>query len=108
MIKIAIPTDDRSQISEHTGLAGFFAIASILDDNMTHLEFRYNPRHQHENIGQHNHEETIALLNDCDVLLVRNIGKYLKNELMAKRKNIIHTTSNSIGEAIKRYLGGNI
>jgi predicted Fe-Mo cluster-binding NifX family protein len=108
MIKIAIPTDDRSQVSEHTGRARFFAIATIQDDNLTHLEYRNNPPHKHTEIGQHDHKETIALLNDCETLLVRNIGKHLKNELLDNQINIIQTTSKSIGEAIKRYLGASM
>lgn len=104
MIKIAIPTDDKLHISEHTGRATFFAIATIEDGNMAHLEFRENPQHHHEPDEAHSHAETVAMIKDCDIILVRKIGKYLNNELKAEHKKIALTTSTSIGEGIKRYL----
>jgi len=103
-MKIAIPTDDRTHISEHTGRATFFAIASIENGNMTHLDFRVNPPHQHTHEGEHDHAETVNLLSDCETILVRNIGKNLKSELLARHIKIEFTNSQSIGEGIKRYL----
>lgn len=104
MLKIALPTDDKTQISGHTGKATFFAIASIENGNMTHLEFRENPQHHHGTGGEHIHAETVAIIKDCDIIIVGKIGKYLKNELQAEGKKIVLTSSASIGEGIKRYL----
>ncbi len=104
MMKIAIPTDDRSHIAEQTCRATFFAIATIEDGNMTHLEFRENPSHQHVADGEHSHSETANLIKDCDIVLARKIGKYFKNELELHYKKIVLTSSSSIGEGIKRYL----
>jgi predicted Fe-Mo cluster-binding NifX family protein len=108
MMKIAIPSDDRSNVSEHTGRATFFAIASIEDENMTHLEFRDNPPREHGADGEHYHSATVSTIKDCEIVIVRNIGKKLRGELQAQNKKIVFTSSNSIGESVKRYLGSTI
>jgi len=102
-MKIAIPTLDRITIFERTGQTPLFAIVTVDQLNITHIEYRANPPHEHSG-GAHRHPEFVTLLNDCDLLLVRKIGKHLKNELNVAGIKYEITTAERIGSAIHQYL----
>jgi len=100
---IAIPTSDRIMIFDRTGQAPIFAIVTVDQLNITHIEYRLNPPHEHSG-GQHSHGEIVELLTDCDLLLVRKIGKHLKNDLDAAGIKYQITTADQVGSAIHQYL----
>lgn len=105
MIKIAIPTSDKTSVHERTGQAAFFAVATIQNNSISHLDFRPNPPHMHdEDDLKHSHHEIIQLLEDCKVLLARNIGKNMKDALDQAGVAYEKTSEESIGDAISRYL----
>ena len=107
-MKIAIPTSDRKMIFDRTGQTPLFAIVTVDQLNITHIEYRPNPPHEHSGSkhsgGEHSHTELITLLNDCDLLLVRKIGEYLKAELDAGGIKYEITKAGQIGSAIHQYL----
>jgi len=102
-MKIALPTSDRILIFERTGQTPLFAIVTIDQLNITHIEYRINPPHEHSG-GEHSHTEMVELLKDCDLLLVRKIGKHLKSDLDAAGIKYEFTTADQIGGAIHQYL----
>jgi predicted Fe-Mo cluster-binding NifX family protein len=105
MIKIAIPTSDKTSVHQRTGQATFFAVATIQDNSISHLEFRLNPPHIHnEDDHQHSHHQIIQLLEDCNVLLVKHIGKYMRHALDEAGLEYEKTSEESIGDAIRHYL----
>jgi predicted Fe-Mo cluster-binding NifX family protein len=105
MIKIAIPTSDKTSVDEHTGQATFFAIATIQNNSIGHLEFRPNPPHEHnEQSGGHSHHQISELLNDCKVMLVKNIDKDMIAALSEAGIPYEETGEDSIANAIRYYL----
>ena len=105
MIKIAIPTSDKTSVDELTEPAAFFAIATIQNNSISHLEFRPNPPHEHnEQSGGHSHHQISELLNDCKVVLVKNIDKNMIAALDQAGIPYEKTGEDSIANAIRYYL----
>jgi len=102
-MKIALPTSDRILIFERTGQTPLFAIVTIDQLNVTHIEYRINPPHEHSN-REHSHSEIVNLLHDCDLVLLRKIGKHLKSDLDAAGIKYEITSADQIGSAIHQYL----
>lgn len=102
-MKIAIPTSDQVKVFERTGHAPFFAVATIEELNITHIAFITNPPHKHLE-GDHSHQEIVDLLKDCDLLLVKKIGKHLAAELLTAGIEYQITTSDMIGEALHQFI----
>jgi predicted Fe-Mo cluster-binding NifX family protein len=102
-MKIAVPTADRINIYKRTGQTPLFAIVTINEANITKIEYRENPPHKHTE-EEHNHAGLVELVADCDLILMRNVGKHLKAELDAAGMKIRMTSQQSIGEAIHQML----
>jgi predicted Fe-Mo cluster-binding NifX family protein len=102
-MKIAIPTSDQVKVFERTGHAPFFAVATIEELNVTHIEFITNPPHKHTD-GDHSHREIVDLLKDCDLLLVKKIGKHLRAALDSAGIEYRIIKSEMIGEALHQYI----
>jgi len=112
-MKIAIPTNDRISIAKRTGRAAEFGIFTIENGDIQSTEYLKNVHHHqdhdrsegkhHANSDEHeehNHDELLTLLKNVDILLVKAVGKHMKQTL--KKGNIsyklvkIDTISNSI------------
>lgn len=102
-MKIAIPTSDRIEIFERTGQTPLFAVVTIENLNITHIEYRVNPPHKHTGEA-HSHNEIVELLHDCDLLLLKKIGKHLKHDLELAGLKYKITAANEIGSAVHQYL----
>lgn len=99
-MKIAVPTSDKSNVSENTLSAGFFAVATIDESNITHIEYRENP----ETLTDARRRDIGRLLDDCEIVLFRSIENRLKSVLEEEGLRCRPTNSGRIGEAIHRYL----
>jgi predicted Fe-Mo cluster-binding NifX family protein len=102
-MKIAIPTEDRINIFERTGQTPLFAIATIEQSNITHIGYRMNPPHKYTG-KDHSHAETAKLIQDCDLLLVKKLGKHLQADLDAAGIRYQKVSSQRIGDAIHEFL----
>lgn len=104
-MKVAIPTSDRINVYKRTGHTKEFAICEITDGSYEFIEFRTNPPHEHEEAGEenHGHEEVVALLNDCDALLVLMAGKHFKQDFEKANIPIYKTNENDLKEAISNF-----
>ncbi len=104
-MKIAVPTSDRYKVFERTGHATFYAVFTIEQSNITHIDFRENPLQVHTG-GEHSYKEMVTLLHDCDLILVQKIGKSVVAELTTAGIQYKITKVSLIGEAIHQYLSG--
>ena len=102
-MKIAIPTNDKTNIFERTGKATFFAVTSVEDLNIVEIDYRKIPPHQHDE-DTHSHSGLIKLIADCDLVLMKNIGKHLMDELKDAGIPFEKTTADTIGGAVSKYL----
>jgi len=88
-MRIAIPTNNRTELFPRTGQAKEFAIYDIDNKTALFVEFRDNP-HKHEDEKEedhhHNHRDMVASLKDCEALVVKMAGKHLKDDF--KEANI--------------------
>ncbi len=96
-MKIALITDDEKTISEHFGRAGKYVVYTVEDKQLKNLEVRNKIGHndfiklegEHEEHGDHNdsrgrgfgshseekHQKMFETIKDCDVLVVRGMGR---------------------------------
>jgi predicted Fe-Mo cluster-binding NifX family protein len=95
VMKIAAVTDDGQLISSHFGRATKYAVLTIENDQVVaseiraklgHRDFQGEASHHHEHhhdqrgrgFGQHSeekHRRMFATITDCDVVLVRGMGR---------------------------------
>jgi predicted Fe-Mo cluster-binding NifX family protein len=85
-MKIAIPTNDRITLAERTGRVKEFAIVEIIDGQIISSQFVTNLHEHHdhdenEEHGEHTHNELVESLQGIDLLVLKNIGKHLKDDL---------------------------
>ncbi len=108
-MKIAIPTNDRQTIAERTGRCKEFAIIDMegAEPSFTYKENTHTHGHHHgEKHGEehsHSHDEIIAVLDGVDMLIVKMMGKHLKNDLEAHAIPYTQTTETEIVNIIKEY-----
>lgn len=127
-MKIAAITDDGQTISLHFGRAQHYKVYTIEGGEIANRETRSKAGHHdfvheddHEHEGQNDprghgfgqgaarrHERMIGAIMDCDVVLVRGMGRgaYLAME-EAGIKPIV-TDISTIEEAVRAYLDGEI
>jgi predicted Fe-Mo cluster-binding NifX family protein len=88
-MRIAIPSDDKTTISGHTGRCAGFLIYAIEDQQAKQEDYRQNTaghahHHtsgEHEEHHHHDHHAMIELLNDCDAVVAVGMGPRLINDL---------------------------
>jgi predicted Fe-Mo cluster-binding NifX family protein len=88
MIKIAAPTDDRRTLAERSGRAAEFAVFSIENGEIKHVEYRKNEHehHHHHGHGHHEHEhahghaDIVEALNDCAAVVGRKFGPHFASD----------------------------
>jgi predicted Fe-Mo cluster-binding NifX family protein len=118
-MKIAIPTNDRNSIAKRTGRATEFGIFTIENGEIQSVEYLKNT-HSHvdhdrsegkhhaksKEHEEHNHDELLILFKNIDVLLVRAVGKHMRQTL--KKGNISYklVKIDTISEIISNYLEG--
>ncbi|MCF6181289.1 NifB/NifX family molybdenum-iron cluster-binding protein [Lutibacter sp.] len=119
-MKIAIPTNDRKSIAKRTGRATEFGIFTIENGEIQSVTYIKNTHShgdhdksegKHHNTSEHNgsheehnHDELLIPLKNIDILLVRAIGKHMRQTL--KKGNISYklVKIDDISEIISDYL----
>lgn len=113
-MKIALPTNDKMTIAPRTGQSKFFAVYSVNDKHISEPEFRENPHsHEHghgthkhgegEGEHEHSHKEILDLLKDCNLVIVKHIGKYMKNDFDSVGLDFKKTKSDELADIIRVY-----
>jgi predicted Fe-Mo cluster-binding NifX family protein len=124
-MKIAAITDDGQTISMHFGRAEYYLVCTIEDGQIAERELR--SKMGHRQFAGHDHEETqdarghgfgkgaegrhasmIASITDCDVLLVRGMGRGAYMALEAADIRPIVTDIEIIEEAVLAHVRGDI
>ncbi len=117
-MKIAAVTDDGKTISLHFGRAQQYAVYTVEDGQITGHELRDKASHHH---GAHDHDhhdhgagseekhnQMLASIMDCEVLLARGMGRGAYVALEAANIKPIVTDIPVIEEAVKAYIAGAI
>lgn len=103
-MKIAIPSSDRNKLTKRTGRASEFAICDIIDGSYEFVEFRKNPHEHHEHGDhEHNHQDLVDILKDCDAILVQMVGESFKADFNNAGIPIYQTTQENLKEAISVF-----
>ena len=128
-MKIAIITDDEKTISQHFGRAAKYAVYSVEDNKLTNLEIRRktghndfvkleeHKEHKHHDdprghgFGDHSndkHQKMFESIKDCDVLIVRGMGRGAYQGLEKFGIKPIVTNIEGIEMAAKAVVNGTI
>lgn len=132
-MKIAAITDDGQTISQHFGRAGHYVVCTVEDGQVTEREMRSKAGHRdfvHEDDHQHGHDHEhghgheqghgfgagagqrharmIDAITDCDVVLVRGMGRGAYRAMEEANIEAIVTDIASIDEAVQAYIDGEI
>ncbi len=133
-MKIAVATNNRKTIAKRTGRASEFAIYHIDNNQINRIEYRENKHahhhhdddehqphegrhgrgdghghgrrhheHHHEH-GHHSHDEVVETLKDIDMLLVRAVGKYMRQDLIDGKIPFQRVAGENISDVIQNYL----
>lgn len=114
-MKIALPTNNKENVASRTGRAKWFAVYTIEANKILSAEYRENPHvnehghgeHKHGNedgLHEHSHKSLVNMLTDCDLLLLRHAGKFMKNDLKAAGINYEFIKTDDAEEAVAAYL----
>lgn len=104
-MKLAIPTNDRKTIAKRTGRCKEFVIVEIDNNKIQYnyvantLEHNHDENEEHE----HSHDEIIKLLEGIDLLVVKNVGKYMLNDLKKHHIEFIRTSDTKIVDIISNH-----
>ena len=121
-MKIAVPSDEGTYLSQHFGRTLGFSIFEINDGAITGLEYRPNTftghamgqhaEHQpgqgdhegHNDHQQHSHSRIMNALYDCEVDIAGGMGRRLFDDLTENGKRIYITTQVEARKAVELFL----
>lgn len=127
-MKIAAITDDGISISQHFGRAQHYLVVTVVDGEIIEREMRSKLGH-HDFVkdGGHDHDEEddprghgfgkgadsrhagmIAAITDCDVVLVRGMGRGAYLAIQSANIDAVVTDIANIEQAVEAYLNGTI
>jgi len=103
-IKIAIPTDDKINISENFDTSDFFKLITIENREIASEKFIRNSAIESQKDSTNYIKQIIILLNDCDYIILKNISADVKKYLEEQNKNIVETSEKIITNAELNFL----
>lgn len=124
-MKIAIATDDRINIAQHTGRAAEFAIFAIENGTVVNTEYLKNDHTHHDHHHEHGdlkhghdhncenhdhhgsnspHANIVKQMKGVDLFLVTHLGPHFRVEVEAAGIEYKSVRYNSIEELLKEYL----
>jgi len=103
-IKIAIPTDDGLMVNQQFKGSRGFIVATILEGKIVHQELRWNLLSE---ILTSEHG-SFYNLDDCDVVIVNEIGPRQRELLQVIKKKIVQTNQTEIPKALLDYVATNL
>jgi len=130
-MKIAAITDDGQTISQHFGRARYYKVLTVEDgkvsgsemrDKVGHHDFAHEEHHHDHAHEGHNdprghgfghqadarHAAMVESITDCEVVLVRGMGRGAYLAMEAANIKPIVTDIEAIEEAVQAYLDGEI
>ena len=118
-MKIGVPTNDGTSISEHFGRSAAFLIFEVESGKITGREVRRNGmRHERER-GEcdhnspahepHSHASIVSSLSGCEVVICAGMGQRAAEALKAGGvKQVLVTDPGPAEQIVTAYLGGSI
>jgi predicted Fe-Mo cluster-binding NifX family protein len=118
-MKIAIPSDEGTYLSQHFGRTLGFTIFEIANGQIINQEYRLNDftghslgqheQHQHhgaehDDHAQHSHSRILNALNDCEIVIAGGMGRRLVDDLTDAGKKIFITTIPETSKAVEMFL----
>jgi predicted Fe-Mo cluster-binding NifX family protein len=126
-MKIAVVTEDGQTISQHFGRAPYYLVFTVEGNTITRRELRdkaghrdFAGAHEHEHHHEHEHEHgsgpeadrrharMIETITDCQVVLVRGMGRGAYVALEQAGLTPIVTDIADAEAAVRAYLAGDI
>ena len=116
-MKIAVASDNGSDVALHTGRCQGFVIYEVNGSAATRLEHRANTFTAHalgqcdghgheEGASHHSHGPLLAALSDCSVLVTRGLGPRLVADLAARGIDVYLCPVENADEAASLYAQG--
>ncbi len=109
-MKIAIPTNDKETVFPRTGQAHGYMIYHVENNSIKGKFYKalsLNLRHKHDHQDEskeHSHRDLCQFLEECDLLLVKNIGKHLQQDFKEYMVFYEKTKETLVEGAIQKYL----
>jgi len=105
-MKIAVASDNKVTVRKgHFGEARYYLVFEADGDKILTEEVRENPyfgdEHEHQRA-----KKILPLVQDCDVLIGRSMGRHSVPNLVAKGKTPLLSLLNGVTESVEAYLAG--
>ncbi|GAB6163657.1 NifB/NifX family molybdenum-iron cluster-binding protein [Desulfothermus naphthae] len=125
-MKLAIPTEDKTTISEHFGGAPYFTVVTVEDNKITNKEIREKPGHkdfageehspQTSETGRHGigpvaserHKKIFEVIKDCDLIITGRMGLGAYIDMQGFGMKVIVCDVKDIDGAVSLYLEGKL
>lgn len=109
-MKIAAATNDGQTISAHFGRARAFRVATVEEGQIVVWEQRDREQDAENDAAANldHHDQALAALSDCDVVLSRGMGAGMHMRLQRARIRPILTDVVDIHEAVTAFLEGRL
>jgi predicted Fe-Mo cluster-binding NifX family protein len=117
-MKIAVPTNDGTSISEHFGRSAGFIIFDTENGQIKSQEVKSNTaQHSHEQGAcghesadhkPHSHAGILAVLDGCQVVICAGMGQRAAEALKASGAEIVITAPAPAQETVTAYLAGKL
>jgi predicted Fe-Mo cluster-binding NifX family protein len=118
-MRIAIPSDDGTNVAGHTGRASGFVIYDIENNEAMRVEYRTNSYTAHakgecEGDNHHtshehrSHEDLLGALHDCNFMLAHGMGPRLVNDLARKNIRVTFCDETLAEDAAKKLAAGQL
>ena len=110
-VKIAAVTNDGVTIAGHFGMAEYYKVVSTETGKIIAQEQRPKPHHMmhpdFEQTQSHDHQDMLAPIRDCQVLLCGGMRMRAYEHAMAAGFQVVMTLG-KIDDAIRAYLDGTL
>ena len=118
-MRVAIPSDDGTNMASHTGRASGFIVYDIEAEEAYRVEYRSNTytahakgecnedqHHTHQ--GYHDHEELLDALHDCQIMIAQGMGPRLVMDLSRRGIEVLFCNQHVADEAAQQYAAGDL
>ena len=125
-MKIALPTEDKTTVSEHFGGSPYFMVVTVKNNKVVSKEIREKPSHKDyagneehpplDERGRHGfgpqaserHKQIYEVIKDCDVLISGRMGFGAYLDMQGFGMKVIVCDTKEIDEAVSLYLNGKL
>jgi len=132
-LKIAIPTNNKKDLSKHFGRSKFFAVYNVVENKVSEINYIALPEHdEHHHNHDHSshsqpmglgmiekgnkgagggrdfHSDLLELIKDCQVIISGGMGMGMQETLKRGKFTTYLTKIKSIEEAVNSYIDGTL